>query len=97
MLRCIDRLKVLLSNDRMQINGPLDISALISELDKVEGVQSVPEFDFENLHLVANGYSGNEYDIEKAIKNNILYPSLDPSIFEIKYPNKDIKGRAVKP
>ena len=97
VLRCIDRLKVLLSNDRMQINGPLDISALISELDKVEGVQSVPEFDFENLHLVANGYSGNEYDIEKAIKNNILYPSLDPSIFEIKYPNKDIKGRAVKP
>ena len=97
VLRCIDRLKVLLSNDRMQINGPLDISALISELDKVEGVQSVPEFDFENLHLVANGYSGNEYDIEKAIKNNILYPSLDPSIFEIKYPNKDTKGRAVKP
>ena len=23
------------------------------------------------------------------------YPSLDPSIFEIKYPNKDIRGRAV--
>ena len=97
VLRCIDRLKVILNNDRMQINGPLDISAIISDLDKVEGVQSIPEFDFVNLHKTANGYSGNEYEIEKAIKNNILYPSLDPSIFEIKYPNKDIKGRAVKP
>jgi len=26
-----------------------------------------------------------------------LYPSLDPSIFEIKYPNADIKGKVVKP
>ena len=28
-------------------------------------------------------------------KNNIIYPSLDPSIFELKYPNQDIKGRIV--
>ena len=63
----------------------------------MEGVQSIPEFDFVNLHSTAEGYSGNEYDIASAIKNNILYPSLDPSVFEIKYPNKDIKGRAIKP
>ena len=97
VLTCIDRLKTLLSNDRMQINGPLDISGIISDLDKIDGVQSIPEFDFVNLHSRVAGYSGNEYDIQKAIKSNILYPSLDPSIFEIKYPNKDIKGRAVKP
>ena len=30
-------------------------------------------------------------------KNNIIYPSLAPCIFEIKYPNQDIKGRAIKP
>ena len=96
ILRCIDRLKVLLSNDRMQINGPLSISAMISDLDSLEGVQSVPTFSFYNLHKAEDGYSGNEYDIEKAIKNNILYPSLDPCIFEVKYPNKDIKGKVVK-
>jgi hypothetical protein len=97
VLRCIDRLKTLLHNERMQINGPISISALISELDKVEGVQSVPTLDLVNLHAIEEGYSGNVYDINSAIKNNILYPSLDPSIFEVKYPNKDIKGKAIKP
>jgi hypothetical protein len=27
--------------------------------------------------------------------DGILYPALDPSIFEIKYPNSDIKGKVV--
>tara|TARA_R110001592_G_scaffold266836_1_gene532661 strand:- start:12220 stop:14079 length:1860 start_codon:yes stop_codon:yes gene_type:complete len=97
VLQCIDRLKTILHNDRLQINGPLDISGIISDLDRLEGVQSIPSFEFINLHEVSKGYAGNEYDISKAIKNNILYPSLDPSIFEIKYPNADIKGKAVKP
>ena len=55
------------------------------------------QFEFICLHSKTKGYSGNEYDINGAIKNNILYPSLDPSIFEVKYPNADIKGKAVKP
>jgi len=97
ILRCIDRLKTLLSNDRMQINGPLNISGIVSDLDSLEGVQSIPSFEFYNLHESAKGYSGNQYDVPNAIKNNILYPSLDPSIFEIKYPNADIKGKVVKP
>jgi len=25
----------------------------------------------------------------------MVYPSLDPSVFEVKFPNKDIKGRVV--
>ena len=97
ILRCIERLKTLLHHSRMQINAPINISNLISELDQVEGVQSVPTLEIVNLHSQNLGYSGNEYDINSAIKNNILYPSLDPSIFECKYPNKDITGRAIKP
>ena len=81
----------------MQINGPLNISSIISDLDSLDGVQSIPTLDFINVHKTSAGYSGNEYDIPGAIKNNILYPSLDPSIFEIKYPNADIKGKAIKP
>ena len=27
--------------------------------------------------------------------NNVIYPSLDSMIFEVKYPNNDIKGRVV--
>ncbi len=95
ILACIAKLKTLLSNERMQINGPIDISSLVSSLDKVNGVQSVVDFDFTNK--VGGVYSSNIYDVKSAIKNNILYPSLDPCIFEIKYPNDDIKGRVIKP
>ena len=84
LLQCIDRLKTLLHNDRMQINGPLNISALISDLDSLEGVQSIPTFEFGNLHNISKGYSGNEYDIKSAIKNNILYP-FDPFRLILQY------------
>ena len=97
ILRCIERLKQLLSSDRMQINGPLNISNLTTELDTVSGVQSVASLEFKNLFDMDAGYSGNVYDIKTATKNGIIYPSLDPSIFEIKYPNSDITGRVVKP
>ena len=80
----------------MQINGPINISNLISELDNVPGVQSIASLEFKNLFDTEAGYSGNVYDINSSIKNNILYPSLDPSIFEIKFPNNDISGRVVK-
>jgi len=94
LIRCIAALKVILNNERMQINGPIDISNLISTVDQVDGVQSVLNFTFQNK--VGGTYSPNRYDVKNAIKNNILYPSLDPCIFEIKYPNSDIKGKVVK-
>ena len=97
VLRCVDELKRMLHNDRMQINGPLNISNMISQLDRLEGVQSIPSLEITNLYDTNNGYSGNVYDINAATKNNIVYPSLDPCIFEVKYPNADIKGRIVKP
>ena len=42
-----------------------------------------------------SGYSGNYFDIGEATKNNIVYPSLDPSIFEVKFPDSDIEARIV--
>ena len=48
----------------------------------------------ENKHKVSGGYSGNVYDLD-ATRDGIVYPSLDPSIFELKYPNIDIEGRVV--
>jgi hypothetical protein len=97
LLQCIDRLKTLFDNDRMQINGSINISNIISELDRLEGVQSIPKLEFTNLYDTHSGYSGNVYNIELATRNGILYPSLDPCIFEIKYPDNDIKGRVIRP
>ena len=71
------------------------MSTLTSELDQIEGVQSVPTIKIENT--TRSGYSNVVYNINAATKNNIIYPSLDPCVFEIKYPNLDIKGRVVKP
>jgi len=97
ILRCIERLKQLFSVDRMQINGPINTSNLITELDQVSGVQSVASVEIVNKFDTDSGYSGNVYDIKTATKNGIIYPSLDPSIFEVKYLNSDISGRVVKP
>ena len=79
----------------MQINAPIIISDLYSNLDQVDGVQTVSDVDVTNLYNTNAGYSGNLYDIKSATLNNIIYPSLDPCIFEIRYPNSDIKGRIV--
>ena len=95
LLRAIAKLKEMMSNDKMQINGPINISSLVNALDLVEGVQSIINFKF---YCKSGGsYSNNKYSVDTAIKNNILYPSLDPSIFEIKYPDNDIRARIIKP
>ena len=49
----------------------------------------------ENKYKVSEGYSGNFYDINTSLRGGILYPALDPSIFEVKYPNTDIKGKVL--
>ena len=48
-----------------------------------------------NIYDSDNGYSGNVYDINYATKDGTIYPSLDPSIFELKYPDIDIEGRSI--
>jgi hypothetical protein len=58
-------------------------------------VQTIRSVDIENKTGIPNGYSEYAYDIKGATQNNVLYPSLDPSIFEVKYPETDIRGRVV--
>lgn len=93
ILKCIDKLIKMFDPDKMEINNPILISKVYTELDQVDGVQTVQNIKFTNLYDRNQGYSGNVYDIETAMRNGILYPSLDPSIFEIKYPKRDIQGR----
>ena len=86
-------------------NQPIIIQELAYELSIVDGVGAIvpPTQDNpKNLQVLitnkfssSDGYSGNIYDINYATKDGIVYPSLDPSIFELKYPNTDIEGRAI--
>ena len=45
--------------------------------------------------MLAQIYSQYAYDLQAATINDVIYPSLDPSIFELKYPSNDIRGRVV--
>ena len=94
VLKCIDRLKKYFANEKWQFNQPIIISEVMNELFAVEGVQSVNKLEFTNKWRTGDSYSGNIYDLDAATKDNIIYPSLDPSVFEIKFPNQDIKGRS---
>ena len=95
ILSCIEVLRECFNRDDWQINEPILIQDLFVKLDRVEGVQTVKDIKFSNKAGIANGYSEFGYDLEAATLNGVIYPSLDPSIFEIKYPNEDIKGRVV--
>jgi hypothetical protein len=88
-------LKSMTSTSSLQINEPIIISNLILALDNVGGVQTVKRLTITNKTDVSQGYSSYAYDVEGAIQNQVLYPSIDPMIFEIKYPNLDIKGQVV--
>lgn len=95
LLKCINEVKTYFNIDRWQINQPIMKSDITNLLGNVKGVQSVVNVTFNNLYDTTQNYSGNVYDLAAATKNGIIYPSLDPSIFEVKFPNKDIKGRVI--
>jgi hypothetical protein len=65
-------------------------------LTSVKGVQNVQNIEIENKFGELNGYSRFRYDIPSATQNNVVYPPIDPSIFEIKNPNTDISGRIIR-
>jgi hypothetical protein len=95
ILACINSLKQYFARDNWQINQPIMTRDLFVRLDKITGVQTVKNIFFSNKAGESIGYSPYAYDIDGATQDSVIYPSLDPSIFEVKYPNTDIKGRVV--
>jgi hypothetical protein len=93
--RCILALQDFFSIDKWQINEPIILGDVYTILDQVEGVQTVKKVEIVNKSGEASGYSKYSYDISAGTLNGVIYPSLDPSIFEVKYPNTDIQGRVV--
>lgn len=93
LLKAIEATKKYFNIDRWQIGQPIMTSDLYNLLFNVDGVQSVSSLKLTNLNDTSLGYSDVVYDIQAATRNGIVYPSLDPAIFEVKYPNTDIQGR----
>jgi hypothetical protein len=92
---CIAALKVYFNRDNWQVNQPIILSDIYSLLDQINGVQTVQGVQINNIAGTSSGYSQYSYDIPAATLNGVIYPSLDPSIFEVKYPDIDIQGRVV--
>ena len=95
LLKCILALQDIFNIDQWQINQPVILRNLYVALDQIEGVQTVKSIQVVNKVGSAQGYSDYAYDISGATANNVIYPSLDPMIFEVKYPNSDIQGKVV--
>ena len=92
---CILALQDYFKVSNWQINQPIILRNVYIILDRIEGVQTVKTVDIVNKVGVNLGYSPYAYDITGATANNVIYPSLDPSIFEVKYLNTDIQGKVV--
>jgi hypothetical protein len=95
LLNCISELTSYFDRNKWQINQPILLRDLYINLDKIKGVQTVKNVKITNKAGTTSGYSQYSYDIEGATQNQVIYPSLDPSIFEVKYPQTDIKGKVV--
>ena len=93
LTNCTIALQDYFNISKWSINQPINISKLYTLLDKVKGVQTVQKIEIVNK--AGGNYSQYGYDITGATRNNIVYPSYDPCIFEVKYPNSDIEGRII--
>lgn len=93
--RCITQLQAYFDIQNWQINQPIILREIYTLLDKVEGVQTVKTITINNKVSNTGEYSQYAYNITGATKDNVIYPSLDPSIFEVKYLDSDIRGRVV--
>jgi hypothetical protein len=95
LLSCISSLQTYFDISKWQLNQPIMIRDLYILLDKIKGVQTIKNITISNKAGTTSGYSQYAYDISSATQNQVIYPSLDPSIFEVKYLNNDIKGKVV--
>ena len=95
LAKCITAIQNYFTTDKWQINQPIVLRNLTIILDRIDGVQTVADLQIINKAGTSSGYSEYAYSISSATQGGVIYPSLDPSIFEVKYPNEDIKGRIV--
>jgi hypothetical protein len=95
LLKCITAMRDYFNIENWQINQPIILRDINVILDRIEGVQTVKNVSIVNKVGASNGYSDFAYDISAATNNSVIYPSLDPMIFEVKYPNTDIQAKVV--
>jgi hypothetical protein len=93
---CLGAVKDYFDNSKWQINQPIRLGDLALLIQAQDGVQSVNNLQITNKYFFKDGrdYQPYRYDIQEATQDGIIYPSLDPCVFEVRYPEDDIVGSA---
>lgn len=96
--RSISSIKEYFDITKWNINQPIILADLTYQIGLVEGVQTVKNVEISNKYQFKDGsdYRPYKYSISDATINGVIYPSLDPSIFELRYPETDIIGNATQ-
>ena len=95
LLECISSVSTMFDIDKISIAQPIELGEIELTLSTIAGVKSVISVEAVNLTVDDGNYSENEYDIKSATVGKTIYPSMDPSIFELKFPTKDVSGRVI--
>jgi len=90
---CILGLQDHFNIEKWNINQPIVLADITALLLRTNGVQTVTKVEIVNKQ--GGNYSPYAYDISGATRQGNIYPSLDPSVFEVRFPNTDIQGRVV--
>ena len=98
LARSIGAIQDYFNIEKWNINQPIVLADLAYVIGTVDGVQNVKQLEIFNKYQFTDGagYQDYRYPIAEATVNGIVYPSLDPSIFELKYPQTDIIGTATQ-
>jgi hypothetical protein len=98
LARCIDAITQFFDISKWDINQPIILNDLLLEIASVDGVQNVSSLKVFNKYQYRDGsdYWNFLYDLDAATDNGIIYPSLDPCIFELRYPETDIIANAIQ-
>ena len=93
-IAAIENLEEKLSPENRDFNQPIVKGEIISDLNSLDPIRNVRSLEFENKINTDEGYAGNKYDLKFAERQGVIYPSKDPSVFTVRFPNKDIKIKA---
>lgn len=95
MQNVLGKLQGFFNIKNFHIDQPIVISDVINNIFTVPGVMSVNNTLFQNVTGLLNNrsYSSETFDVASNTRHGIVFPSPG-SIFEVKYPEFDILGKA---
>lgn len=96
LAKCLNVVRDYLDVDKVEIGQPIVVSDLMSDLQNVVGVISVYKLEFKNVfgsQPDGTTYSTVRFNPQASLANSILY-CPENSIFEVKFPTRDIVGES---